>query len=222
MYIGDEKLLFNGKKLPYSVIDYWRVNLSELLLNVTRGGFAEFLVLCALDDAGFNALTQSKTGMEAWDVDGPEITVNGFRRRSRIEVKSTASVQVDTPDEKEPISLQPNKLVFSIRPAIDFASSDQMPRRNNDLYVFAHYKAERKSDNILDLDFWDFYVYPTFKIEEDPVVSEQKTISVRRLQMLGISPCKFDKLYAEIRKCLDEIENRFSSVKDEIVDIESL
>ena len=81
------------------------------------------------------------------------------------------------------------------------------PLRNNDLYVFAHYKATRKSDNMLDLSFWDFYVYPTFKINEniDTSLSDQKTISLRRLQMIGVPCVSFSELYNQILKVLDEI-----------------
>lgn len=102
MMTGDERLLFKGKELPFTILNYWQLNLSVLLLNVTRGGFAEYLVLCALSKVMPDALTQVKNGMEEFDIDGPILELPGGKRRSRIEVKSTASVQLDTPDEKEP------------------------------------------------------------------------------------------------------------------------
>lgn len=208
-YKGTERLLLNGKELPYSMLDFWSINLSEILLNMTRGSFAEFLVQCALTEGGFNALGDDavKTGVEAYDIDGPEIMTPQGKRPSRIEVKSAASIQVDTPDEKEPLSLPASRLVFSIRPAIDWSSGSEEKKRNNDLYVFAHYKATRKSDNMLDLSFWDFYVYPTFKINEniDTSLSDQKTVSLRRLQMIGVPCVSFSDLYNQILKVLDEI-----------------
>ena len=101
-YKGTEKLLLNGKELPYSMLDFWSINLSEILLNMTRGSFAEFLVQCALTEGGFNALGDDavKTGVEAYDIDGPKIMTPQGKRPSRIEVKSAASIQVDTPDER--------------------------------------------------------------------------------------------------------------------------
>ncbi len=213
MYTGEEKLLFNGNDLPYTVVNVWQVKLSQLLLNVTRGSFAEFLVLCALSEKMGDALQQCKTGMEAWDIDGPEIVLPNAVRRSRIEVKSAASVQIDTPDEKEPISLPTNRLVFSIRRAVDYAANSTEARRNNDLYVFAHYKAARKTDNILNLNLWDFYVYPTFLIEEDISLSEQKTISLRRLQMLGVEPHQFDTLCDAIINVLNQISTHYSIIE---------
>ena len=44
MYTGYEKLIRNGNELPYSMHDFWRISLSEILLNMNRGTFAEFLV----------------------------------------------------------------------------------------------------------------------------------------------------------------------------------
>ena len=213
MYTGKEKLEFKGKELPFTIQNYWQINLSQLLLNVTRGGFAEYIVLCALSKVMGDALQQCKTGMEAWDIDGPEIILpGGTTRRSRIEVKSAASVQIDTPDEKEPISLPASHLTFSIRRAIDFSSNDTEAHHNNDLYVFAHYKATRKAENILDLDLWEFYVYPTYLIEENPSLAKQKTISVRRLQLLGVEPQRFDTLCDTIMNALEAISAHYASV----------
>ena len=209
MYSGFEKLQYKGKETPFTVLNFWQVNLSEILLNVTRGSFAEYIVLCALSEVLDDALTQSKNGMEAWDIDGPELNLPNGKRRSRIEVKSAASVQYDTPDAKEPISLPSNRLVFSIRKAVDYSTSDTEKHRNNDLYVFCHYKATRKSDNILDLDLWEFYVYPTYLIDESPSLSEQKTISVRRLQMLGVEPHGFETLCQAILDTQKQISDHY-------------
>ncbi|MBQ7434173.1 MAG: hypothetical protein IJV51_00035 [Oscillospiraceae bacterium] len=209
MLTGSERLKYNGVDLPFSILNYWQLNLSVLLLNVNRGGFAEYLVSCALSEVMEDALIQVKTGMEAWDVDGPEIVLPDGIRSSRIEVKSTASVQIDTPDEKEPIALPANRLVFSIRKAVDYSGSVFEARRNNDLYVFAHYKATRKSDNILDLNLWDFYVYPTFMIDENPSLAKQKTLSIKRLQMLGVKSHGFETLCQAILETQKQISDHF-------------
>lgn len=205
MFTGNERLILNGRELPYSMLDFWRVSLSEILFNMNRGSFAEFLVRCALMENGYDALSQYKTGVEAWDIDGPSIIGKDGNRRCRIEVKSTASVQYNTPDSKEPIRLDDTKLTFSIRPAIDWNHEERGKNRNNDLYIFAHYTAEYKASNMLDLRFWDFYVLPTFIIEEDKSLSAQKTISVYRLKKLGLSPACFPDLYAEIMSSIDAI-----------------
>lgn len=213
-YRGSEKLILDGKELPYSMLDFWSAKFSAILLNMNRGSFAEFLVLCAMAEKGDQALWAEtvKAGVEPYDIDGPDITTPHGTRKSRIEVKCTASVQLDTPDEKEPISLAPSRLTFSIRPAIDWNANSREARRNSDLYIFAHYKAARKSDNMLDLSFWDFYVYPTYRIDEntDTDLSKQSTISVRRLQMIGVPRVSFQELYQEILRVTAEVSAHYS------------
>ena len=205
LYNGDEHLIMNGAPLPYTMIDFWRVNLSQILLNMTRGSFAEFIVQCALTDHGIDAIHQEKNGVEPWDIDGPIIhTVNG-PRTSRIEVKSTASIQIDTPDDKEPLTLADSRLTFSIRPSIDWSKYEDGPHRNNDLYVFCHYKAQYKKENMLDLGLWDFYVYPTYKIENDPNLKDQKTISIYRLKQLNVLPQPYSNLFETIESVVSDI-----------------
>lgn len=210
LYDGTETLVSNGKPLPYTMTDFWRINLSEILLNMTRGSFAEFLVICAMEEHGFHALEQIKNGVEPWDIDGPNIKTPDGVRASRIEVKSTASVQVDTPDEKEPISLPDTRLTFSIRKATDWKHEELGKRRNNDIYVFCHYKAARKSDNMLDVGLWDFYLLPTWRIESDPALEKQNTISVYRLKKMGVKPVSFEALYVAISDGLKTVEEHFS------------
>ena len=214
-YSGNEKLTLNGKEYPFSMINFWQMALSDLLLNMNRGTFAEFIVRCALETGGFPALSESRSGIESYDITGPECFTSRGESKCRIEVKSAASIQKTTPDEKEPLSLPPNRIVFSIKKAINFNTADKIPRRNNDMYVFCHYKAERKSDNIFDLALWDFYVYPTYKIDNDNIdkkISNQKTISLARLQKLGVKPCNFTGLSSEIYKVASDITKYYKSL----------
>ena len=214
MYTGYEHLISDGEPLPeYTMLRFWQVTLSDILFNMTRGSFAEFIVRCALDAGGFKCLDKSRSGIDAYDIDGPDIDVFGLRRPSRIEVKSAASVQYDTPPEKEPISLPPGRIVFGIPKRIDFSSGRNTEQHNNDLYVFCHYTATRKSDNMLDMQHWDFYVYPTFKIDNDidTKLSSQKTISLARLNQIGVPKRSFTELYDAISQCLSEITAYYSS-----------
>lgn len=212
MYSGYEHLLSDGIELPYSMIDFWKTNLSEILLNVTRGSFAEFVVQCALTDGGFDALHQEKTGMEAWDIDGPEIYAPDLRP-SRIEVKSCASLQYNSSYVVE--RKQDSQLSFSIRKATDFSGSDDKKRRNNDLYVFCHYTALSKSDNILDLKFWDFYVCPTYRIDNDDFLKDRNSVSLWRLKHMGLQKCSFSSLYGCITDVLTEIEDWYANEKSQ-------
>lgn len=229
MYEGNEKLKLDGKELNFTMIDFWKMNLTNILFNMTRGAFAEFVVRSALEYGGFPPDREMQTGVEPYDLNGPKVfakrmTKDGWKmgwfEHCRIEIKSTASVQHNTPDEKEPISLAPSRITFGIGKRIDWELPDELQdkRRNSDLYVFCHYTAERKTDNILDLSYWDFYVYPTYKIDNDidTKLSDQKTISLRRLQMIGVKKCSFAELYDEVLKTVDEISEYYKQNATEI------
>ncbi len=60
---------------------------------------------------------------------------------------------------------------------------------------------------MLDLKHWDFYVLSTARIEADPSLSKQKTISLYRLNKLGVPRCGFGELYdaiiSELKTCYD-------------------
>ncbi len=210
MYTGDEKLEYKGKELPYSMLRFWQLSLSDILLNINRGTFAEYIVRCALSEGGFDSLEEANGTIRPWDITGPYI--DSVSRPARIEVKSTASIQLDTPDEREPLTLPDSKLVFSIKPAIDWAK-EEGARHNNDLYVFCHYKAERKKQNILAMDLWDFYVYPTFMIEKNPSLNKKNSISLYRIKKLGVMPVSFDELYGEVIHQITFISDYLSQVK---------
>lgn len=68
MFNGGERLILNGKKTDYTMLQFWQITLSDILLNMTRGSFAEFIVRCALDSGGFKCLDKSRTGIEPWDI----------------------------------------------------------------------------------------------------------------------------------------------------------
>lgn len=205
MYTGNEKLILAGKELDYTMLGFWQSSMSEILLNMNRGTFAEYLVRCALNEKGLPTFNATKTGVEPFDIDGPEIYTKEGIRPSRIEVKCSAYVQywskprtyIDKPD---------SQITFSISPAKDlFYGSSSAIEKHNDLYVFAFYNARYRECNMLNLDFWDFYVYQTYKIENDPSLSSQKTISIHRIKRMGIDRVGFGELADSIYACVDDI-----------------
>lgn len=193
LYSGNEKLEYNGKVLPYSMLQFWQLSMSDILFNMNRGTFAEYIVRCALSKGGFDALNEENGTIRVWDITGPDVPSEA--RPAKIEVKSAASVQKNTPDEEE-VTLPDSRLVFSIRKAVDDDTKEI--GRHSDLYVFCHYKASRKEQNILDMGLWDFYVYPTFMIDADPKLNNKNSISLYRIKKLGVAPVSFDALYDEI------------------------
>lgn len=197
MYNGDEKIIRNGKYMQYTMLDFWKWAYSNIRYNMQRGTFADFLVRCALEDGGLATRTEIGTGFEPYDLEGPIIPSTG--NPSRIEVKSAAILQAWGPS---------SRIAFSIAPARVQENGDikhnSPQQRNNDLYVFAYYKATDSSANILDLYWWKFYVLPTYKINEDARLSKQKTISLKSV----VAMCKelsFDELYDEIKSTCNEI-----------------
>ena len=193
MYNGNENLISDGRDLPYTMLNFWQWGYSNLLQNMQRGAFAEFLVHCALCEGGFNCSQARETTIQPYDLDGPIIPSTG--EFSRLEVKSAAYVQVWD-------IRHPDRANFTIRPAVmpdingDYNESASK-QRNNDIYIFTVYTATDKSCNILDMSWWEFYVLPTYKIDTDETLCKQKTISLKKVKEL-CPTLSFDKLYDAI------------------------
>jgi hypothetical protein len=209
MYTGNERLIIAGKELKYSMLNFWQTSYSDILLNMNRGTFAEFIVRCALNGKGLPTFDKTMTGVEPYDMEGPEIISKAGARPCRIEVKCSAYVQhwskprtyLDKPD---------SKISFSISPAYDFFyEAEKGVGRHNDLYVFAFYNAHYRECNMLNLDFWDFYVFPTYRIDSDPSLSSQKTISLGRIKHMQLEKIGFNDLAKAIYACADDISKHY-------------
>lgn len=135
-----------------TVGDFWVWAYSNILTNVTRGVFAEFLVGSALGVIG----SVPQAGWEEFDLlyDG-----------KKIEVKSSAYIQGWGQDR-----LSVPSFGIAEQGIWDEAKNDWLPgrRRSSDCYVFCLY-AEKKYRDVakaLDLNRWAFYVVPTSQIDE--------------------------------------------------------
>ena len=206
MYNGDEKLINDGTYLPYTMLDFWRSAYSNILHNMQRGTLAEFIVKCSLERGGIITNSEIGTGFEPYDLEGPIIKSTG--KPSRIEVKSAAYVQLW--DIKHP-----ERISFSIAPAKlpdetgDY-SRNSYRTRNNDLYVFSLYTATDRRRNILDLSWWQFYVMPTYMLNEDHKLKSQKTISLTKIKSL-CSTLSFDMLCGAIMEACNTISAKYDS-----------
>ena len=49
MYTGKERLTYGGKELDSSILDFWSWAYSDIIRNVNRGTFAEFIVREAMN-----------------------------------------------------------------------------------------------------------------------------------------------------------------------------
>lgn len=189
MYDGSEQLTFKDKELGSSVLDFWSWAYSDLIRNVNRGAFAEFIVLEAMNNQSgiTHPRTNFRVSMDAYDLLSPD----GIR----VEVKSSAYIQAWE-------SEHPARISFRIAPAKSLDSSgnysaDSQYCRHSDVYVFCVWTAMSREQNILDLSSWDFYVIATKTLDQK--VPNQKTITFQSL--LSLHPRKVDYfgLYEAIR-----------------------
>lgn len=188
---GNEHLEDNGKKIDYTLLDFWRWSVSDLLSNATRGRFAEFIVGTAIK------LNPSDLRDE-WDAYDLQ-TSSGIK----IEVKSAAYIQSWNQKKYSNIS-------FSIKPARlwDEIENERKleAKRYADVYVFCHLKHKNQETiNPLKMEQWDFYVLPTISL--DNYQQGQGSITLGALKKLT-SPVE----YAQLK---DEIEQQFKAQKNE-------
>lgn len=189
MYDGSEQLTFKDKELSSSVLDFWSWAYSDLIRNVNRGAFAEFIVLEAMNNqSGITPpRTNFRVSMDAYDLLSPD----GIR----VEVKSSAYIQAWE-------SEHPARISFRIAPAKSLDSSgnysaDSQYCRHSDVYVFCVWTAMSREQNILDLSLWDFYVIATKTLDQK--VPNQKTITFQSLLSLQPRKVNYFGLYEAIR-----------------------
>jgi len=178
---GNETLIHNGINLEYSLLDFWRWSVSDLLSNATRGRFAEFIVASA---TGVN-LHEVRDEWAAFDL----ITPSGIK----IEVKSAAYIQ--SWFQKVLSSIK-----FSIKTALTWNSETNMqsalPLRSADVYVFCllHHENKQTCDP-LNLNHWEFYVIATEELNRRP--GSQHSITINSLRSMA-DPINYSLLANEI------------------------
>ncbi|AWI26852.1 hypothetical protein [Flavobacterium pallidum] len=144
---GNEKFNFEKQNLDFSLLDFWRWSVSDILSNATRGILAEFIVAKALDAD----IAKIRNEWDAYDL----ITPNGVK----VEVKSSAYLQTWEQARYSEIN-------FSIRAAKPWDWSidkrSEIATRSADVYVFSLLNHKDKATvDPLNLDQWEFYVLST-------------------------------------------------------------
>ncbi|MFZ1074145.1 MAG: hypothetical protein WAO21_12030 [Verrucomicrobiia bacterium] len=146
---GHEKFHANRKALSFTLSEFWKWSVSDLISNATRGRLAEFVVAKALR-------ISTKTVRNEWGEYDLKLRV-GKSRFLKLEIKSAAYVQTWT--QSKPSSIQ-----FEVKKRWVWNSRTKRwrHRRVADVYVFALLKEKHKKLlNPLDVMQWDFYVLPT-------------------------------------------------------------
>lgn len=190
MYDGSEKLMYGDTETGCTILDFWSWAYSDIIRNVNRGAFAEFIVKSAMEysQSGFTPpRAYFRVSMDAYDLLSPD----GIR----VEVKSSAYIQALEDDHLARIS-------FRIAPAKNLDehgnySEASLYARHSDVYVFCVWTAKSCKQNILDLSLWDFYVISTRTLDE--MVPGQKTITFNSLLALHPEKVGFFELGAAIK-----------------------
>ncbi|MFM9903130.1 MAG: hypothetical protein ACKVQJ_00995 [Pyrinomonadaceae bacterium] len=178
---GNEKFVATDAKLSVTLTDFWRLSVSDLVSNATRGILAEFIVANALKlDTGV------RTEWDAYDLKLPDDT--------KIEIKSAAFCQSWTQTAL-------SKIRFTIRPTYGWDSSTNLSSteliRQANLYVFCllHHQ-DKKTVNPLDLDQWIFYLVEATKLNKE--FPTQKSIGLSGLLKLEPLELKYGELASGI------------------------
>lgn len=191
---GDEQI--KNEMMKICVNDFWRWAYSDLIRNTKRGVFAEFLIKMSLEYNGCYQEAPIRLEFEPFDLLGPCKKSNG--ERSKLEIKSASLIQSWEHHEGK----KPSTLRFSIAPAKVPDKTGDYPRnaerqRNSDIYIFSIYNSSERGLNILDVNYWEFYICPTYIFERD--FKESKTISIDKLKMISeVKHCSIEKIYKEI------------------------
>ena len=192
---GDEPLLFSKEQTGFTVLDFWRWSFSDLLDNVLRGSFCEFVVGAAL---GVD-LSAGRTNWAPWDITFPYSWEDAAGRHDfiRVEVKNSSYLQSWNDGKLSKIS-------FGIAPK-EVADPAQgiigEKKRQSDVYVFCHYKAKDKATaDPLVLDDWDFYIVST-KVLDDRK-KKKKSIGLASLQNLRHIRTDFPGIRDAVIRCV--------------------
>lgn len=165
---GTEPLHASGQPSHLTLMDFWRWSTSDLVSNTTRGVFAEFLVTTALGVP----IDHPREEWAAWDLTTPE----GIK----VEVKSTAYIQAWSQEGHSEIK-------FGVPKTRTWNSETKRrsdaPTRKADVYVLCLLSHKDKSTiNPLDLSQWEFFVLPTYILNER--TRSQRSITLASLLRL--------------------------------------
>jgi len=167
---GSELFTYQDENLKYTLLDFWKWSVSDILSNATRGRLAEFIVATATN-IDINIV---RNEWSPYDL----ITPNGIK----LEIKSASYLQSWYQKALSSIS-------FSIKLARHWDSATNkvslVPQRHADVYVFCVLKHQDKQTiNPLNFDHWEFYVLATKELNN--YTRSQHSITLNSLKKLTV------------------------------------
>ena len=178
---GREQLIFDNESLTFSLSDFWRWSVSDILSNATRGRFAEFIVATATNID----ITIVRDEWSEYDLVTPG--------KIKLEIKSSAYLQSWAQKKLSAISFSTKAHRFDNITG----KHNETPKRHADVYVFCLLHHENKQTvNPLDLNQWSFYVLATKEL--NGYTRSQHSITLKSLQRLTQSVI-YTQLNSEIQ-----------------------
>lgn len=165
---GREPITYNGEPIGPTLADFWGWSRSDLVENIARGVFAEFLVATALGVS----VDGARDGWAAFDLTAPDGT--------KIEVKSSAYLQSWHQSAMSKVSFS-TRLSHAYDPETNTIADER--RRQADVYVFcllAH--TDKSTVDPLCLDQWRFYVLASSEL--DGRTRSQYSITLKSLEAM--------------------------------------
>ncbi|MDZ4402365.1 hypothetical protein [Prosthecobacter sp.] len=183
---GDETFHSDGKQLGFTLQDFWRWGVSDLVSNATRGRLAEFIVAKALG-------VQTEAVRDEWGA-FDLMTSTGLK----IEVKSAAYIQSWAQRDYSTILFStPKTRVWN--PETNETSNE--PRRQADVYVFALLAHKDKATlDPLDVHQWRFFILPTRVLDQR--TRSQHSITLKSLEPLSSGAISFGELKEAVQKVM--------------------
>ena len=165
MLTGKEEFEYENQKIGLNILNYWQWHYSDIF--ALHDTIAEFIVAKALECKG-----PINTG--SWTL------YDIAYRNKRIEVKETSYYHSWQTDEEPKSKVR----TFGITKAYSkYQDNTSELARQNDIYIFCLNTGETKEEsNPLKLEHWEFYVIPTFTINEK--CKDGKTISLSRVRKM--------------------------------------
>jgi hypothetical protein len=179
---GHERIICENTTTKFTLLDFWRWSVSDIMSNATRGRFAEFIVATATNID----LNQPRLEWGEYDL----LTPGGIK----LEIKSSAYIQSWFQDKV-------SKITFSTRAARGWDYETNKlgieVKRHADVYVMCLlHHLDQATINPLDLSQWTFYVITTKELND--YKRSQHSITLRSLEKLT-KPVAYQDLDREIR-----------------------